>query len=340
MYRIKNKNAFIKNLNTWYQESARALPWRETPSLYKTVVSEFMLQQTQVSTVLPYFDRWLKRFPDFETLAQAEEEHVVKHWEGLGYYTRARNLHKLAKHLSSLETIPTDAKSWQSFPGIGPYTSAAITSITFSTPEAVVDGNVIRILARLMGVETTFKDNTSAFKVFKPEAQALINQENPGDHNQAMMELGATVCHRQKPLCLLCPVNKLCKAYAQGKPEAYPKLAPRKTTQVTIDRVFILEEDQLLLHRTPSKAKRLANMCELPKAEDLKIKVSEKTKRLSKKRGISNQRISEHIHTPKLNKTAQSRIKESDELFWTHKNDLNTLTLSGPHKRWILELLG
>lgn len=339
MYRIKNKNAFIKNLNNWYQENARILPWRTVPSLYKTVVSEFMLQQTQVTTVLPYFDRWLKRFPDFQTLAQAEEEVVVKYWEGLGYYSRARNLHKLAKHISTLETIPTDAKAWQALPGVGPYTSAAITSIAFGTPEPVVDGNVIRILARLTATDTLFKDNTSALKAFTPEAQAVLATENPGDHNQAMMELGATVCFRQKPVCLLCPVNAFCKAYQQGNPEDYPKLAPRKIEQVTIERVFIVKENQLLLHRTCSKAKRLANMCELPQAKDINLKVSEKQLRATKKRGISNQRIAERIYAPKLTQAAHDKISQSKELFWADTKALDKLTLSGPHKRWILELL-
>ena len=140
-----------KNLVDWFEDNKRPLPWRESPSLYATVVSEFMLQQTQVKTVLPYWSRWMERFPDFRALAEAEESVVLKHWEGLGYYSRARYLHRLARKIRDLDPIPRDTASWLQFKGVGPYTAAAITSIAFGTPAACVDGNVIRILSRILG---------------------------------------------------------------------------------------------------------------------------------------------------------------------------------------------
>ena len=143
------QNDFRKILLGWYGKYQRELPWRAKPNLYKTVVSEFMLQQTRVSTALPYFANWLQKFPSFTVLAEAKEEDVLKGWEGLGYYSRARNLHRLAKTISPLKSIPEDAKFWQTLPGIGPYTSAAITSISFNQPEAVCDGNVVRVLTRI-----------------------------------------------------------------------------------------------------------------------------------------------------------------------------------------------
>lgn len=336
---IDKKLLFQERLLDWYDVYHRKLPWRENPSLYKTVVSEFMLQQTQVDTVLPYFDRWLIRFPDFKTLAQAEEEEVVKYWEGLGYYSRARNLHKLAKQIAMLEEIPTDPKSWQQFPGIGPYTSAAITSISFGTAAAVVDGNVIRVLSRLTGNETLFKDNTSALKQMAPLAQALIHEENPGDYNQAMMELGATVCMRQKPLCTMCPVLAHCVAGRRGDAEQLPKFKPRQIEKVVIDRLWVVHKDAVLLHRIPAKAKRLASMYELPNAESLGVKVQGKEKVLQKKRGISNQQILETIYNCKRTTALEKKVKDLSDYHWVSVGELDTITLSGPHRKWVGSLL-
>ena len=152
-----------------------------------------MLQQTQVKTMLPYFARWHEQLPDFKALAAASEAKVLKLWEGLGYYSRARNLHKLAQAVAAMPQMPITPEAWRELPGIGPYTAAAITSISFGTPAAVVDGNVVRILARLTADETPYRDSSAAAKVYAPLADQLLNHDHPGDHNQAMMQLGATV---------------------------------------------------------------------------------------------------------------------------------------------------
>ncbi|HTJ79922.1 MAG TPA: A/G-specific adenine glycosylase, partial [Rariglobus sp.] len=222
---IAQKTAFQHALLAWYRTHQRTLPWRTAPSLYKTVVSELMLQQTQVKTVLPYFARWLEAFPDFASLAAASEDRVLKLWEGLGYYSRARNLHKVAQAVAAWPAPRRTTADWLELPGIGPYTAAAITSISFGTPAAVVDGNVVRILARLTADDTAYRDSASAAKVYTPLADALLNHAHPGDHNQAMMELGATICFRQNPLCTVCPVREFCAAARRGDPESYPKLA-------------------------------------------------------------------------------------------------------------------
>ena len=176
---IKNKSTFVRRLRKWFRSHKRDLPWRSDPSLYKTVVSEFMLQQTQVKTVLPYFERWLRIFPDFASLAAAPEEKVIKHWEGLGYYHRARNLRKLAIQLGKFPAPPTTRQEWQKLPGVGPYTAAAITSIAFGENEAVVDGNVIRILTRLAADNTTYKSSTEAASMHTPKARKLRNAVRP-----------------------------------------------------------------------------------------------------------------------------------------------------------------
>lgn len=224
---VAQRREFQTALLAWYRRHARRLPWREQPSLYRTVVSEFMLQQTQVKTVLPYFERWMATLPDFAALAAAPEAQVLKLWEGLGYYTRARNLHRLARVVVDLPEPPRTPEAWRELPGVGPYTAAAVTSIAFGASAACVDGNVVRILARLSADGTSFRDGTAAAKRFAPLAAALLSARHPGDHNQAMMELGATVCVRQKPACLLCPVRAFCAAARTGDPTAYPRLAPR-----------------------------------------------------------------------------------------------------------------
>ena len=340
---IAQKNAFQHALLAWYRVHQRKLPWRTAPSLYKTVVSEFMLQQTQVKTVLPYLARWVEVFPDFKALAAASEEQVVKNWEGLGYYTRARNLHKLAKALVALPEIPRTREAWLELPGIGPYTSAAITSISFGTPAAVVDGNVVRILTRLTADATPFRDSASASKALAPLADALLNHDEPDDHNQAMMELGATVCHRQNPLCTICPVLKLCAAGRHGDPEAYPQLAAKVIEQRAVARAWCLHKGKLLLHRTAGDSRRLANMHELPAAEHLGVDetvfAGAHAKLLAKKkRGITRFAITESIYAlaaPALPRGAAERAG----LVWVSTDEIAALTLSGPHRRWVTELL-
>jgi len=330
------KSAFQDALLAWYRQHARKLPWRDAPSLYKTVVSEFMLQQTQVKTVLPYFARWLKTLPDFNALARAPESQVLKLWEGLGYYSRARNLHKLAQALVALPTMPRTPEAWRELPGIGPYTAAAITSITFHAPAAVVDGNVVRILARLTADATPHKDGTSAVKAFTPLADALLNPTDPGDHNQAMMELGATVCLRRNPLCTVCPVREFCAGCRSSDPESYPRLAAKQMEKVTIIRGWCVHRGKLLLHRTPQQARRLANLHELPTVEQLGLDAGDLkrgTLLVTKKRGITRYQITELIHATTPPKTLP------DDLVWVPLNELESITLSGPHRRWVGELL-
>jgi len=323
-----------------------------------------MLQQTQVKTVLPYFARWLDALPDFAALARAPETQVLKLWEGLGYYTRARNLHKLARVLVEMgiendsSSVPNDAAAkrterpvaalrpikesaipqmrddWLALPGIGPYTAAAITSISFGAQAAVVDGNVVRILARLITDATPYRDSTSAAKSYTPLADALLNPAHPGDHNQAMMELGATLCLRRKPLCLTCPVRSLCACARFGHDhEAFPKLAPKRIEKLTIHRAWCIQNGQVLLHRTPAKSRRLANLYELPELP-LDSAAFAQPPLLTKKRGITRYQITEHIYAADA---PRGPLPEDHE--WLPLAELENVTLSGPHRRWLGELL-
>lgn len=337
---LSNKGSFNENLHEWYKKYHRKLPWRTAPSLYRTVVSEFMLQQTQVDTMIPYFERWLEVFPDFKLLADASEEAVVKAWEGLGYYSRARNLHKLAKEIVGRGEIPRSPKEWIEFPGVGPYTAAAITSIGFSYPAAVVDGNVIRILTRLSANEMEFKDNSVAVKALTGFANALLNERDPNTHNQAVMELGATVCTRANPLCTICPVVSFCESAKRGIAEELPRLKSKKIEQVKVNRMWMMYEGRLLLQKIASDAKRLANMYELPEvSDDLKQLVEGKAFAV-KKRGISNQRIEESIYRGKMFVNLEWLMESYKDLEWIGVNELSSVTLSGPHRRWVNEILG
>lgn len=337
-----NQTAFQQALLGWYRQHRRKLPWRENPSLYKTVVSEFMLQQTQVKTVLPYFARWLEALPDFASLAAAPEERVLKLWEGLGYYSRARNLHKLAQAVAALPEPPRSPEAWRELPGVGPYTAAAITSIACAAPAACVDGNVVRILARLTADATRFRDSASAAKSFAPLAGAILARESPGDHNQAMMELGATLCHRQNPLCTVCPVLAFCAAARQGAPEDFPVLAAKKIERVAVVRVWCLHASQLLLHRAHAAARRLASQHELPRPVDLGLSETDfkdSAPLAVRRRSITRYAITETIFETGLTAEQLATTQKNAELVWVPLSKLGTITLSGPHRRWIAELL-
>jgi len=323
-----------KRLRTWYAKNARGLPWRRTRTLYRTVVSEFMLQQTQVTTVLPYFDRWVQAFPDFETLAAASEEQVLKHWEGLGYYRRARNLHKLARELISFSEIPSCYDAWLKLSGIGPYTAAAISSISFNEPRAVVDGNVVRVLSRVHGIESKFKDGAEAVKSITPYADKALDTKHPGEHNEAIMELGATVCLRSNPQCKRCPLQTLCVAKQKDITTSLPRIAKRKTIKREIDRAWVESNDRLLLYRTTSE--RLANVHELPELSSLVLQKNRRqTPMLTKNRAIANERISESIYKRKLTDKLCKQVNEDTAYVWVDFDQLDDITLSGPHRRWI-----
>ncbi len=333
---LARRTPFQEALAAWYRREARVLPWRTAPSLYKTVVSEFMLQQTQVKTVLPYFARWHQALPDFGALAAAPEAVVLKLWEGLGYYSRARNLRRLAQVLVALPEIPRTTAGWLALPGVGPYTAAAVTSIGFGLPAACVDGNVVRILARLTADHREFRDSATAAKAFAPLAQQLVPARGAGDHNQAMMELGATVCVRQNPLCDRCPVFRFCAAGRAGKPEAYPRLATRPIEKQTVVRIWCESKGALLLHRAQAGARRLAGQHELPTAEQAGLvpaAIAQGPLLARKKRAITRFQIVESIH-----RAAPPRRLPPD-LIWAPLGELDQLVLSGPHRRWIGEIL-
>ncbi len=203
----------------WFEKNKRELPWRKNRSPYRVWLSEIMLQQTQVKTVMPYFNNWLDHFPDVQSLAKASLDDVLKQWEGLGYYRRAKNLYKAANIVTfELEgQFPTTYNKWLELPGVGPYSAAAISSIVNNEAVAAVDGNVKRVAARLFLLEGKLNE-----KEVQRTLNSFVSTDQPGAFNEAMMELGATLCKKQTPDCLNCPISKYCKAYIQKRTQEFP----------------------------------------------------------------------------------------------------------------------
>jgi A/G-specific adenine glycosylase len=246
--------ALRKKLARWYQKNARDLPWRRTRDPYAIWISEIMLQQTRVAAAIPYYERFLKRFPDALSLAGASEAEVLTAWSGLGYYSRARNLHRAAQAIAKLGAFPSEYETIRELPGVGEYTAAAVASIAFGLPHAVVDGNVKRVIARLTG---------DARVNVQDAANALLDRGHPARSNQALMELGALVCLPRDPLCDCCPVAKECEARRQGTQAELPLKKLRQAPgRISLTLLVIRRRGKILL--TPSP--RVRGFWDLPEA--------------------------------------------------------------------------
>lgn len=260
---------FRQQLLAWYRDSKRDLPWRRSVDPYAIWVSEIMLQQTRVTAVIPYYDRFLRRFPNFYDLAGAPEPDLLSHWAGLGYYYRARNLQKAAQRMAQAGAFPSTHEEILALPGVGDYTAAAVASISFNLPHAVVDGNVYRVLSRISNDSTDIA-STSGKKRFTLLAGALLDHRFPGEYNQAIMELGATVCLPKNPQCLVCPVSNLCLARSAATQNQLPVKAKQQKS-IAIHRTLYWIEDRgrLLLWQRPSDASLMPGFWELPEADQL-----------------------------------------------------------------------
>lgn len=246
-----NKNSYIldfqnKVLN-WYDSNQRSLQWRDSRNPYHIWISEIMLQQTRVETVLPYYFRFIKQLPDIKSLASASEDMLYKLWEGLGYYSRVRNLKFAANQIMNEHNgeIPEDRKTLETLKGIGPYTSGAISSIAFGNRNAAVDGNVLRVFARFLTIKESIKD-VSVKKDIKGKVEQLLPVDRVGDFNQALMEIGATVCvPNGQPKCEICPLNKMCKAYEQGIENEIPIKVKAKKVPIRKKTVLVIKWNNL-----------------------------------------------------------------------------------------------
>lgn len=252
-----------------YQRAKRDLPWRRSRDPYAVWVSEIMLQQTRVTAAIPYYERFLRRFPDFYRLAESLESELLAHWAGLGYYHRARNMRKAARKMAQDGAFPSTYDEIRGLPGIGDYTAAAIASISFNLPHAVVDGNVFRVLSRVNDDGTDIA--TSAGKTrFTALAETLLDRKHPGEYNQALMELGATLCLPKNPQCLVCPVSQICLARARGRQNELPVKTKGQKTAVEERTVYWIEKsDRLLLWQRPADSSLMPGFWELPEPEQL-----------------------------------------------------------------------
>ena len=311
-------------LLAWFGRHRRPMPWREEVSAYRTVVSELMCQQTQIATVIPYFERWTAKWPDFPELARAEEAEVMALWAGLGYYSRARNLLALARQVAALPRPPR--------------TAAAIASIAFDEPVAVVDGNVVRVLARLDGVRAKLRDASSAAKLFTERADELVDPKHPGDFNQAMMELGATVCRKGVPECDRCPLAEWCDAKAKGDAATLPRFVSKERKESAVDRALVIRAGKILLRRNPPAAKRLAGMAEIPVVASLGLSSAEEPA-LVRRRTIGSVTYEEKLYAFESKAADLRRWAKDAELEWVDAADLDGAALSGPHRRWLGEWL-
>lgn len=252
-------------LLNWYRKNQRSLPWRGRADPYAVWVSEIMLQQTRVETVIPYFERWIRLFPDVRALARASERDVLKGWEGLGYYSRARNLHKAAKIVVEEYNgeIPRDLDELRRLPGIGRYTASAIASIAFHMDVPALDGNIKRVYARLFDIVEPV-DSKEGERILWNLAEEHLPEGNAGDYNQALMDLGALICIPKNPRCLICPVREFCRARQNGTQEARPVKNPKKDVPHYVHAAgVIIRRGRVLLARRPSNG-LLGGMWEFP----------------------------------------------------------------------------
>ncbi|MEK5037187.1 A/G-specific adenine glycosylase [Sporosarcina sp. FSL K6-3457] len=267
---IKKKDEFRESLLSWYRREKRDLPWRNTSDPYYIWVSEVMLQQTRVDTVIPYYERFIDSFPTMEVLAEADENDLLKMWEGLGYYSRARNLQAGVREVvaSYGGEVPDTRKEISTLKGVGPYTAGAVLSIAYGVPEHAVDGNVMRVMSRLLLIEEDIAIPRTK-KIFEVVVMDLIDKEDPSSFNQGLMELGATIC-TPKPKCLLCPVRDFCSAFHEGRQEELPVKTKKTTMKVIPVTSFAIQNErgEWLLRQRPAKG-LLAGLWEFPMIERL-----------------------------------------------------------------------
>ncbi|GGA89287.1 A/G-specific adenine glycosylase [Ornithinibacillus halotolerans] len=261
-----NIKEFQNDLLTWYYANKRDLPWRRTNDPYKVWVSEIMLQQTKVDTVIPYFYNFIEQFPTVYDLANAEEQEVLKAWEGLGYYSRARNLQHAVREVVERYDgkVPSKPKELEGLKGIGSYTKGAILSIAFNQPEPAVDGNVMRVFSRVLNIDDDIAQAKTK-KLFETLTREVISHEDPSSFNQAIMDLGATICTPKSPTCLLCPVQEHCRAFDLGVEQQLPIKSKAKKNKTQSYAVLLIENEQgeIGIEQRPEEG-LLANLWQYP----------------------------------------------------------------------------
>jgi A/G-specific adenine glycosylase len=323
-----------RSLVGWYRKHKRDLPWRRTEDPYRIWISEVMLQQTRVAAVIPYYERFLTLFPDASALASAAEQELLAAWAGLGYYSRARNLQKAARAIVELRQFPADYGALRGLPGVGDYTAAAVASIAFGMPHAVVDGNVLRVLSRVAAERGDIKSQVVRSRL-RALAETLLDPRRPGEFNQALMELGATVCVPKQPLCGHCPIRLQCQARLEGLENQLPLSGARPGTRRLERHLLAIEKrGRILLWQRPPDSRRMAGFWELPEREQ--VPGAEVTEAAGRFRHTI-------VHTTYLvvvSRATQESLADGggSDLQWVAKRSLGDLPLSTTAKKALILL--
>src|ERR1700693_6202803 len=321
---------FRRDLVRWYRRHHRKLPWRTTRDPYRIWVSEIMLQQTRVDVVRDYYERWLRAFPTVNALASAPYPRVLKLWEGLGYYSRARNLHRASRLLvrKYRGKLPTATATLMSLPGIGRYTAGAIASIAFGERAPLVDGNVARVFARVFAVTANVKEPRTLETLWQL-AEDLVPERNPGDFNQALMELGALVCTPANPRCETCPMRRVCIARARGLVNQLPNRGrPQTTERVIVSAALLRRNGSLLMQRRPERG-LLAGMWELPTLTRGQFHKGKRV--LELRHTITNRRITLRVFECQRGSALQDKLTAG--LRWVSVAEITRLSLPAAHRR-------
>ncbi len=330
----KTQEKFRRNLVHWYQRRHRKLPWRATRDPYRIWVSEIMLQQTRVDVVRDYYQRWLRAFPTIRSLANAPYPRVLKLWEGLGYYSRAKNLHQAAKRVvhEHRGKLPTGVEELMGLPGIGRYTAGAIASIAFNQRATLVDGNVARVFARVFGIEADVTKPATKRTLWEI-AGKLLPQKEPGTFNQALMELGALICTPVNPGCDSCSMRHVCVARATGRQNELPNRGPRRShLQIVHDTGLVRRGNRFLLQRRPAKG-LLAGMWELPLLAGNGFHTGRQL--LDLRHTITNKEIQLRVFECRLAKSQRTNGTSR----WVSVEDLSRLTLPAAQRRALEQIL-
>jgi A/G-specific adenine glycosylase len=343
----------MQELIDWFDTHKRSLPWRESPTPYQVWISEVMLQQTQVAVVIPYYERWMNAFPTIEKLAEAPIEKVMKLWEGLGYYSRVRNLHEGAKKIVHEfgGQLPDEVEQLKTIKGLGPYTIGAILSFAFHKRAAAVDGNVIRVLTRYFNMSDDISRPATVKKIWN-QAEAILPENRPWAFSEALIELGATICTKKRTRCLSCPIQPTCQAYAQQTVDLLPYKSKKIKMTPLYRAVAIVHCEDLFLIKKGEKGKVMEGLYEFPyiETEQEGISSSELQKQLSTTLNISTQpentpSLKEEKHgftryqvslRPVMVKSNHTPLIAPYE--WVHINDLHHSPFSSGHKKILQQL--
>ena len=345
----KEKQDFQKSgelLVRWYQKVKRDLPWRHTKEAYPIWISETMLQQTRVETVRPYYERFLTAFPTPEALAAATEEEVLSLWQGLGYYSRARNLQAGVRELVEVYggKLPRERKEVEKLRGVGPYTAGALLSLVYGLPEPAVDGNVYRVITRFSTISEPI-DVASTRKIVSEVVSQMIPVDQAGDFNQALMELGATLCSPRSPRCMDCPIHEMCWGYKKGNPVEFPKKSPPKPPKLKfLVAGVLIDQGKVLLRKRPSRG-LLAKMWEFPTVENLEDQVVQALQECFAEAGVEVEIKGllcgvDHIFSHQKwdlrgfeAKLTESPIHLPEDWAWHEWNQPEKILWAGPHSK-------